>query len=118
MYRLAGIASFGLGRLAEARTQLESALDIKADDCDAQRVLAQIDAAERRRAAASARFASAVSCYDRESARMRTELARHEQDISGLSNGLIASLRSDIKEAEELRATSARNAGLFAAATP
>ena len=118
VFRLAGIASFGLGRLLEARGQLESALEMKADDCDAQRVLAQLDATERRRAAASARFASAVACYDRELTRMRHELARHEQDISGLSNGLIASLRHDIKVAEGLRATSARNADLLASTTP
>jgi hypothetical protein len=45
---------------------------------------------------------------------MQSELAEYEQDITGLSNALIASLRAEIKEAEGLRAASDRNASIAA----
>jgi tetratricopeptide (TPR) repeat protein len=109
VYRLAGIASYGLNRLAEAREQFNNALDMNAQDCDAQRYLGQIDAAERSWKAAFARFSGAVTCYDQALARMAKDLARHEQDITGLSNSLIAALRADITEAQGLKGISARN---------
>jgi hypothetical protein len=114
VYRLAGIASFGLSRLTEARGYFENALNMNAADCDAQRYLGQIDAAERTWSPASTRFSIAVACYDQMLARMAKELAEHEQDISGLSNGLIASLRGEIQDAQALRAVSATNAALTA----
>ena len=83
-------------------------------DCDALRYLGQIDSVERTWPPAAVRFSSAVACYDEELARKGTELAEHERDISGLSNGLIASLRAEMKEAQSLRAVSARNAKLIA----
>jgi hypothetical protein len=43
-------------------------------------------------------------------ARMQRELAEYEKDISGLSNGLITSLRADIKDSDALRANSAASA--------
>ena len=114
VYQLAGIASFSLNRLPESRDYFENALKINGADCDAHRYLGLIDSADRSWKAAFARFTNAVGCYDQALARMAKELAEHEQDISGLSNGLIASLRADIKEAESLRAMSAHNADLTA----
>lgn len=113
VYRLAGIASFSLNRPAKARDYFEDALKMNGADCDAQRYLGQIDAAARSWRPALARFLNAVACYDLTLARMATDLAEHEKDISGLSNGLIASLRAEIKEAQELRAASAHNADLL-----
>ena len=114
VYRLAGIASYSLARLTEARDHFSNALEMNAADCDAQRYLGQIDAAERSWKPAFARFSSAVACYDQALARMAKELAQHEQDITGLSNALIASLRADIAEAQALRGSAARNAAITA----
>lgn len=114
VYRLAGIASFSLNRLPESRDYFENALEMNGADCDAQRYLGLIDSADRGWKSAFVRFTNAVACYDQALARMAKELAEHEQDISGLSNGLIASLRADIKEAESLRAISAQNTDLTA----
>ena len=113
VYRLAGIASFLLSRLTESRGYFAQALQINRADCDSQRHLAQIDSIERNWNPALARFTSTVACYDQALARMATELAGHEKDISGLSNGLIASLRAEIKEVQGLRAISADNADLI-----
>ena len=110
VYRLAGIASFGLNRLAEARDYFDNALRMNGADCDAERYLGQIDATEGSWTPAFSRFTNAVACYDQALARMATELAGHEKDITGLSNDLITSLRAEIKEAQALRAISAGNA--------
>ena len=112
VYRVAGMASFALGRFAEAQEYFEDALRMNGADCDAQRYLGQIDSLERSWQLALARFSNAVGCYDETIARMRKELAEHEKDITGLSNGLITTLRTDIAEAETLRANSAKNADL------
>jgi tetratricopeptide (TPR) repeat protein len=114
VYRLAGIAAFGIAQRTEARRYFDEALTIDPGDCDAQRYLGQIDAAEASWKPAYARFSSAVACYDRALARMAGELAGYEQDISGLSNGLIASLRTEIQETRTLRAISAGAAALTA----
>ena len=45
-------------------------------------------------------------------AQMRKDLARYEQDITGLSNALIQTKRAEIKDAEMLRANSASNAAV------
>ncbi len=113
VYRLAGIASLGLGRLAEARGHFAQALDMNGADCDSQRYLGDVDAVERQWQPAVGHYVSAVACYEQSLARMAGELPGPEKDISGLSNGLIASLREDMKEAEILRAASARNADLI-----
>lgn len=113
VYRLAGIASFHLNRLTEARGYFDSALRMNGADCDALRHLAQVDAIGRDWKPAVARFTSAVACYDQALARMGSELAEHERDISGLSNGLITSLRAEIKDVQGLRAISADNADLI-----
>jgi tetratricopeptide (TPR) repeat protein len=110
VYRLAGFASYSLNRLSESREYFEEALKLNVADCDSQRYLGLIDSTERSWKAAYARFTNAVACYDQALARMTTDLAEHEKDITGLSNALIASLRDEIKEAEGLRAASAANA--------
>jgi tetratricopeptide (TPR) repeat protein len=112
IYRLAGIASFNLERLAESRGFFESALDMNRGDCDAQRYLGLLDSAERSWPRASGRFSQAVSCYDAVIQRLAKELAEHEKDITGLSNGLIAAKRAEIRDAEALRANSLNNAGV------
>jgi tetratricopeptide (TPR) repeat protein len=114
VYRLAGIAAFGLSHLSEARGYFENALNINATDCDAERYLGQIDAAERSWRLAFGRFSTAVACYDQALARMSKELATHEQDISGLSNSLIAAIRAEIDEVRSLRAAASTNAAVTA----
>ena len=114
VYRLAGMAAFGINRVGEARGYFEEALHINPADCDAQRYLGQIDAVERRWTPALGHFSQAVDCYDAALLRLRQELAQHEQDITGLSNGLIASLRGEIKDAETLRANARSNAQVAA----
>jgi tetratricopeptide (TPR) repeat protein len=109
-YRLAGIASFNLNRISEARGYFVHALGMNRADCDSERYLGQIDAVERNWTGASGRFSQAVACYDMAIARMQRELAEYEKDISGLSNGLITSLRADIKDSDALRANSAASA--------
>lgn len=114
VYRLAGIASYNLGRLPESRDYFEYALKMNGGDCDAERYLGFIDSADRSWKAAFGRFSNALGCYDEAIARIGTELAEHEKDITGLSNALIARLRADIKEAETLRAASASNVSVAA----
>jgi tetratricopeptide (TPR) repeat protein len=113
VYRLSGIASFNLNRIPEAREHFEhfvQALSMNRADCDSERYLGQIDSVERSWKSAFSRFSQAVACYDVAIVRLRRELAGHEKDISGLSNGLITSLRSEINDAEALRTSSAGNA--------
>jgi len=110
VYNLAGIAAFGLNRLPEARDYFENALNMNRADCDSVRYLGQIDSVERSWKSAAGRFTQAAACYEAAIDRMRAELAEREKDITGLSNGLISSLRTEIKDAETLRANSANNA--------
>jgi tetratricopeptide (TPR) repeat protein len=112
IYRLAGIASFNLGRSAEARTYFENALQMNRADCDSERYLGLLDSAERNWKAAIDRFSAASSCYHAMVLRFQTELAEYEKDITGLSNSLIAAKRADIKETEALRDQSAHNASV------
>jgi tetratricopeptide (TPR) repeat protein len=110
IYRLAGMASFGLNRPGESRTFFEEALKMNSADCDSQRYLGLLDSAERFWTPASRRFSGAASCYEAVITRMHGELAEYEKDITGLSNGLIAMKRADIQEAETLRVQSVQNA--------
>ncbi|HKY20893.1 MAG TPA: hypothetical protein VJM31_06710 [Vicinamibacterales bacterium] len=113
VYRLAGMASFSLNRLVEARDNFDNALQMNGADCDSQRFLGQIDSAERSWKPAFARFSSAVACYDQALARMAADLAEQEKDLSGLSDGLIASLREEMKEAQALRSVSSSNVAII-----
>ena len=110
IYRLAGMASFGLNRPDEARTFFEEALKMNTADCDSERYLGLLDAAERSWQPAVARFSAAASCYEVILSRLRAELAEYEKDITGLSSGLIAAKRGEIRDADALRAQSVQNA--------
>jgi tetratricopeptide (TPR) repeat protein len=109
IYRLAGMASFSLNRLGESRTFFEEALKMNSDDCDSERYLGLLDSAERSWKPAVGRFSTAASCYEGVIARLQSELAVYEKDITGLSNGLIAAKRVEIREAEALRDQSILN---------
>ena len=110
IYRLAGMASFGLNRLGESRAFFEEALTMNRADCDSERYLGLLDSTQRSWAPAQTRFSSAASCYEVVIARMRTELADLEKDITGLSNALIAAKRLELQEADALRSQSLLNA--------
>lgn len=110
IYRLAGMASFSLNRLGESRSFFEEALKMNRADCDSERYLGLLDSAERSWRPASGRFTVAASCYEAVITRLRSELAVYEQDITGLSNGLIAAKRIEIREAQALRDQSILNA--------
>jgi tetratricopeptide (TPR) repeat protein len=114
IYRLAGMASFSLNRLAESRKFFEEALDMNRADCDSERYLGLLDSAEHSWKPASARFTTAASCYEAVLARLQNELAEYEKDITGLSSGLIAAKRVEIKDAEALRDQSISNAAAAA----
>jgi len=114
IYRLAGMASFSLNRLGESRDFFEHALEMNRADCDSQRYLGLLDSAERSWTPASGRFTLAASCYEDVIAQMQKQLAEYEKDITGLSNGLIAAKRLEIKEAGALRDQSVLNAAAAA----
>ena len=79
-------------------------------DCDSERYLGLLDSAERSWKPALGRFSTAASCYEDVIVRLQSELAEYEKDITGLSNGLIAAKRVEIREAEALRDQSILNA--------
>jgi hypothetical protein len=101
-----------LNHLVEARDYFDNALRMDRADCDSLRYLGQIDSFERSWKTAASRFSQAAACYDRAIVRMRGELTTYEDDITGLSNGLIETKRAEIKDAEALRANSASNAAV------
>ena len=114
IYRLAGMASFSLNLLGESRNFFEEALNMNRADCDSQRYLGLLDSAERSWKPASSRFTVAASCYESVIAQMQMELAEYEKDITGMSNGLIAAKRLEIREAGALRDQSILNASAAA----
>ena len=110
IYRLAGMATFALNRPAEARGFFEEALKMNGADCDSERYIGLLDSVERSWKPAVGRFTAAASCYEAVITRFKSELAKYETDITGLSNGLIAAKRVEIREAEALRDQSILNA--------
>jgi tetratricopeptide (TPR) repeat protein len=110
IYRLAGMASFGLNRTGEARGFFQEALKMNRADCDSERYLGLLDSAESNWKPASGRFSVAASCYEAVILRLQSELAEYEKDITGLSNGLITAKRAEIREADALRVQSINNA--------
>jgi len=109
IYQLAGMASFSLNRRDESRKYFEEALKLNSADCDSERYLGLLDSAEQSWKPASVRFGVAAKCYEVVIERLRDELAEYEKDITGLSNGLIAGKRAEIKEAQALRDQSIQN---------
>jgi tetratricopeptide (TPR) repeat protein len=112
VYNLAGMAAFSLSRFAESRDYFDNALQMDRADCDSARYLGQIDSVERSWKAAAARYSQASACYEQAIVRMRKELATYEEDITGLSNGLITAKRAQIKDAEALRVNTLNNAAV------
>jgi tetratricopeptide (TPR) repeat protein len=112
VYGLAGMAAFALRRLADARGYFENALQMDRADCDSERYLGQIDSVERSWKSAASRYSHAVACYDDALVQMRKDLAEYEQDITGLSNALIAAKREQVKDAEALRVSALTNAAV------
>jgi tetratricopeptide (TPR) repeat protein len=110
IYRLAGMASFGLNRTDDARNFFEEALKMNSADCDSERYLGLLDSAARSWKPAAGRFTVAARCYDVILDRLQGELAEYEKDITGLSSGLIAAKRVEIREATALRDQSLLNA--------
>jgi tetratricopeptide (TPR) repeat protein len=117
-YRLAGIASFTVSKLDEARLYFDSALKMHSGDCDSLRYLGQIDSMERKWPASVGRFTAASACYSQAIVGMTAELAQKEADTSGLMAGHVASLRASIKEAEALQATCSKNAAIVSKNLP
>ena len=110
-YRLAGIATFNLEKLDEARGYFDEALKISDVDCDSIQYLAQIDAAERKWPAAATRFARAAECFHESIGRMSERLAKTEADnADGLLDAQIAALRADIEMRQLLEKQSRANA--------
>ncbi len=112
VYNLAGMAAFNLEGLGQARDYFENALQMNRADCDSERYLGQIDSVERRWQAAAERYSRAAVCYDGAIETMKKQLAEYEEDISGLSNGLIAAKRAEIKDTEALRLNVQKNAAV------
>ena len=109
IYQLAGMASFSLDRRDESRKYFEEALKLNGADCDSERYLGLLDSADRSWKPAVSRFTVAAACYETVIARLRDELAEYEKDITGLSSGLIAAKRVEIREAVALRDQSMLN---------
>ena len=110
IYQLAGMAAFSLNRRDESRKYFEEALKLNSADCDSERYLGLLDSAEQTWTNAVVRFGVAAKCYETVIGRMREQLAEYEKDITGLSNGLIAGKRIEIREAQALRDQSILNA--------
>jgi tetratricopeptide (TPR) repeat protein len=114
-FRLAGITTFSIQRLPEARGYFESALKMFAADCDSIQYLGQLDAAEHKWPAAASRFSAAADCFEKSIARKSEEIAKKEAENSGgLLDDQIAGLRSEIESQKALQAQSVKNAAVAA----
>ncbi len=118
-YRLAGITTFALEALTEARGYFESALKMLPFDCDSMQYIGQLDAAERKWADAAANFAKAAACFKTVIAGMTSDLAAKEAaNVDGLLDGQIARLRIDIAARQKLLEQSVTNAAIAAKNSP
>ena len=114
IYQVAGIASYGLTKVPEARTDFEESVKMNGANCDSIRYLGIIDAAERRWPVAVARFTAAAACYKAAIADLEGELAEKQADTSGLFAGQIPGLVAEIAEARNLLDASTHNAEIAA----
>jgi len=114
IYQVAGIASYKLRLVDEARADFENSVQMNASNCDSIRYLGIIDSAERKWPVAVARFTAAASCYARAISALEQELAKKQADASGLYAIQIAGIVADIAEAKALRETSTHNADVAA----
>jgi tetratricopeptide (TPR) repeat protein len=112
VYRLAGIASYNLAKVLEARGYFEASLEMNGGDCDSLRYLGLIDSAERRWPPALTRFSAASACYQQLFDKLSADLVEKQADTSGLVAGQIAGLESDIEEAKSQQAVSAKNTAI------
>jgi tetratricopeptide (TPR) repeat protein len=118
-FRLAGITTFAIQRLPEARGYFESAVKMFASDCDSIQYIGQLDAAERKWPAAATRFSAAADCFEKSIALKSEEIARKEaQNSGGLLDDQIARLRSEIESQKALQAQSVKNAAIAAKNVP
>jgi tetratricopeptide (TPR) repeat protein len=118
IYQVAGIASYQLTRVPEARADFEESVKMNAANCDSIRYLGIIDAVERQWRVAVARFNAAASCYTGAIAALETELAEKQADTSGLYAGQIPGLVAEIAEAKSLLDLSNHNADVAAKNAP
>jgi hypothetical protein len=82
-------------------------------DCDSLQYLGQLDAAERQWLAAADRFSSAASCFESSIERKRTDLAKKEaEDVGGVLDSQIASLKAEIEAEQQLQKNSLHNASI------
>jgi tetratricopeptide (TPR) repeat protein len=116
VFKLAGIASYNLTRITEARGYFESSVKMNAAECDASRYLGIIDAAERSWRPAAEHFTTAAACYERAIAALEADVAMKQADPSGLYAGQVAAIQADIAEARLLLDASRRNADVAARA--
>jgi tetratricopeptide (TPR) repeat protein len=110
IYQVAGIASYKLTLVDEARADFENSVQMNPQNCDSIRYVGILDAAERKWPAAVARFSSAAGCYTIAIAQIEHELAEKQKDTSGLYAGQIAALTAELTEAKSLLDASLHNA--------
>ncbi len=109
-FRLAGIAAFGLSRLPEARGYFESALRMKADDCDSLQYIGQLDGVEKNWPEATAGFKKAAACFEQSIVRMSADLEKKKtENTGGLLDEQIAAVESDLQSRRLLLEQSVRN---------
>ncbi|MBW8885443.1 MAG: hypothetical protein JF612_11880, partial [Planctomycetia bacterium] len=110
VFQLAGIASYNLGRVGEAKTDFESSVQMDPNACDSLRYLGVMDSAERNWPPAHAHFSTAAGCYQQAIVKMSADVAQKQADTSGLYANQIAALVADIAEARSLQEASTRSA--------
>ena len=109
-FRLAGIVTFNLERLDEARGYFQSALKMKADDCDSLQFIGQLDGAEKKWAAAFASFSAAAECFAASIKKMSQEIVKKQaENEGGLLDEQIAALESDLESRRLLQDQSLKN---------
>src|SRR4030095_12083359 len=100
IYQVAGIASYKLTLVGEARADFENSVQMNAQNCASIRSWDIVAAAERKCPAAVARFNAAAACYTVTIAQLEHELAEKQKDTSGLFAGQLPALTSPLAEAK------------------
>ncbi len=113
VYRVAGIAAFALGRLADARQHLQSSVEMDADDCEALLHLGYIDTAEHGWKAALGRFTSAATCFGKSAEAASAQAPELGTDAT-IEGGLASGVRTAVAEARALQAAAHFNGALVA----
>ena len=115
IYRLAGMASFSLNLLGESRNFFEEALKMNRADCDSRALsrAARFGGAQLETRVGPV-YGRRVVLRSRHRSACRMSSPTYEKDITGLSSGLIAAKRVEIREAGALRDQSMLNAAAAA----